>query len=175
MTPPDQIPVIPVQHEAVWINAAFGLLSMRPVAHLHSSPPLNCHAESHHYLAVGLWGCWRGEEDYGRLNSLKSRPQTIRQHALDLGERAFNRMRVGGNPLASRGEQTEQYRKGFVVGQHQRRHLEPGLQTITAGESARSLYRDAQIPEHGDISPRSSLIHFQPRREFHTTYAAAGL
>jgi len=84
-------------------------------------------------------------------------------------------VRVGWNPMSPRGEETEQHRQGFVISQHQRRHPEPGLQTIAAGESARSLYRDAKIPEHRDISPRRPLIHFQPRREFHTTYGPAGL
>jgi hypothetical protein len=148
---------------------------MRSVAHLYAPPPLNCHAERQHYFAVRLWRRRRGEKDYGRLNGLKARSQTIRQYALDLGERAFNRVRIGRNPVSPHGEETEQHRQGFVISKHQRRHPEPGLQTIAAGESARSLYRDAKIPEHRDIPPRRPLIHFQPRREFHTTYAATGL
>src|SRR5262249_57128536 len=126
---------------------------MRQVAYPHAPLLLDSRAEQKHQLAARLRRGWRGEKGDGRLNRLKPYAQVVRQHALDLGERALNRMRVGWEPLSPRGNKTEQYRQGFVVGQHQRRRLEPPPQTITALKSTRPLYPAAQILQHPDLPP----------------------
>src|SRR5262249_60203352 len=105
MTPPDQIPVIPVQHEAVWINSALSLLSMRPVAYLHAPPPLNCHAERQHYFAVRLWRRRPGGEDYGRLNALEARWEPARPNTTEPGKPPLHRRRGGAKPHSPRRQE----------------------------------------------------------------------
>src|SRR5262245_8345790 len=171
MAPADQVPVIPVQYQTIWIDTSFGLFAMRLVPHMHARLLLRSHTQQQHHLTRWLGRGRRGEKNQRRLNSLESQSQSLRQNTLDLGERSLNCMRVSKNSLSSRGDQAEKYRQGFLFTQHQWRHLETGPQTIAACKPPRPLDRNPKILEHRYISTHRSPINLQPFCDFRPTEA----
>ena len=105
----------------------------------------------------------RGRREVERLlERLDPAAQAVREHAMDLRERAVDRLGGAREAEPSRGERSERDDDGLVVREHERRKPVAGTDPIAAADAALALDRDAEILERGDVAPRRPPVDPEP-------------
>jgi hypothetical protein len=90
--------------------------------------------------------------------ALESTRSSFAWHALDGGRRV-------GKAQPARGEQPERERLRLVLGEHHRRQLEPGHQSIAAVAPLLGGDGDSHLLQRRDVAAQRAPVDFQPARE----------
>ena len=154
------VPAPAVGDEPVRAELALGLDALaRRVARLDAPPADHGLGQQQQVLAARRRRAARPAGDLKRLlERLDPQPHAVRQHAVELGQRA-----VGVEPVAPRGEQAERDRGRLAGGEEQRRHPVAGSQPVAAGRAALGLDRDAERAQRLDVAPHRARVDAEPR------------
>ena len=159
-----EVPAPRVDDEAMRAELAPRLVAReRAVRPPHpASPPDDVGEEEHGVAAHGRAPARTRREVERGLERLDPAPQPVRQHAMDLHERALGRLRRSRQPEPSRGLHPERDGHGFVVREHERRQPVSRPDPVAAADTALPLDRDAEPLQRLDVPPHRPRVDLEP-------------
>ena len=156
-----EVPAPRVDDEAVRAQLAARLVARERTVRAPDStaPPDDVGEEEHGVAAHGRAPARTRREVECRLERLHAAPQPVRQHAVDLHERAVDRLGRAGQPEPSRRLDAERDGHRLVVREHERR------QPVSRPDPvARRRHRAAPRPEcRASAAPRRTGVPFAGR------------
>jgi hypothetical protein len=171
VVPAGQVPPAAVEHDPVRVDRAGGRLPVaRAVLEAHLAAVVRGHAEREERPGVdlvALAGRIPGQEPppHRVAGRLDLPPEGVRQHAVELGEGALDRVRGGGEPDAPAGEQAQHDGQRLFAGEHERRQLVAGAQPVAARAADLGADRDADLLERRDVAAHGPGRHAEPARQ----------
>jgi len=176
MAPADDVPPTAVVDDAVGIDRPLGQILTALVADPDPAVVLRRGAQRQQRRRVGESGeTTQGRKRQGALDCLDPAAQSIRQHAVDLGQGAFDSRRCLAEADPARDEQTQNQGQRFLFGKHHRRQLVAGPQTVAAVSAGLGFDRYAELLERADVAPHRAPIHIQTLCQLAAAEARPGL
>jgi len=100
-----------------------------------------------------------------RLERLGAPAERVRQHAVDLRERAVDRAALAAEPIAPRGHETENDDHRLVLREHERRQPIAGPHAVTAADPTLTFDRDPELLERLDVAAHGPRIDVERSRD----------
>ena len=167
VVPRREVPASRMDDEAVRAQLPLRLVTReRPVPGAEAQPAADRVAEQQ--CKLRRHGC-TARRGHGvverRLQSLDLTAQDVREHPVDLGERAVDRVRRPAEAEPSGGDRPERDHDRLVVGEHERRQPVPGADPVAAADAALALDRDAELLEPRDVPPDRARVDGEAIRD----------
>jgi hypothetical protein len=153
-----------VDDEPVRADLAARLLSGEgPVAGADALPPADRVGEGEERVAGHRLSRRRPRrEAEGRLERLHPAAERVRQHAVDLLQRAVHGRRRALEPEPARRDQPEHDHDRLLVVEHQRRQPVARPQPVAASDAALALDRDAELLQGGHVAAHRAPVDAEP-------------
>ena len=152
-----EVPAPGVNDEAVRAELTLRLVALEgPVSRANPPAPPNRLRKQERGGSGDRGAFDRRRQLEGRLERLDPAPDTLGQHAMDLGERAVGTVRA--QPETTGRDKPEDDGRGLVVGEHERRETEARLQAIAPADAALAFDRDSELLQRRDVAADRAAV-----------------